>query len=156
MVRDLPAFRNADSIFCYVSVREEIDTRAIIKEAWRLGKTVGVPLTAPQGEMSPRVIRSFDELRPAALGLLEPSPDAPEMKHIDLCIVPCLCASRNGGRIGYGGGYYDRFLEKFNGKTVLLCRADMLFDALPQDAYDRTCGIIVTERETIYAKKDRV
>ncbi len=152
-VASLREFRRAESIFCYVSVPGETDTRALIAHALTAGKTVSVPLTLPGGEMIPKVIRSFSELRPGRFGLPEPGAAAPEPERIDLAIVPCLCADRAGYRVGRGGGYYDRFLADFKGKSVLLCPSSQLYDKVPREPHDKRCGIVVTETEIIRIKK---
>lgn len=146
-----PAFRQADTIFCYCSAAQEIDTRAILREAIAQGKRVCVPRTKRKGEMDACCITSLDELHPAAYGIDEPAENCPVIApaEIDLCIIPCLAADRRGFRLGYGGGYYDRFLCQTAAVRLVLCAEDRLLARLPSQEHDIACDIILTESQVI-------
>lgn len=91
-----------------------------------------------------------EALHPGPFGILEPGPDPGRLVETSaagsLCVVPGLCMGRDGSRIGYGGGYYDRFLARYRGVTVGVCYDAVLFDSLPQTAEDRRLRWIATER----------
>lgn len=141
-----PLFKEAKSIFCYVSMNNEVDTRSIIKYALREGKSVSVPLTEGEGQMTPAVIYSLGEMDEGAFGVPQPPIGAPVAKDIDLCIVPCMCADKDRYRVGHGGGYYDRFLAGFEGKSMLLCREELVHDEVPHMEHDQPCDIMITEK----------
>ena len=140
-------YRDAACIFCYVSTSDEIGTAAILEQALTDGKTLCVPLCGRAGEMSARRILSLDELKSGAYGIPEPSSGAPEIPPdgISLVIVPALSCDRNGYRLGYGGGYYDRFLPETRAKRIILCQEQMLCENIPAEPHDCPMDLIVTE-----------
>ena len=115
----LPAFQEAQTLATYLSMGHEFSTASLIQAALQSGKRVCVPRTYPQGRME------FVEYDPNILektrfGLLEPNEQGKvvDKAEIDLIHVPGLVFQSKGYRIGYGGGYYDRYLADFTGKTV--------------------------------------
>ncbi len=159
-VTALPVFREAGLIFTYVSAGDEVDTGAIIDKALAAGRRVAVPRCVPDcpGVMEACEIHSPDDLRPGAFGLLEPPENCPAVRpeEISLCIVPCLSADEeNGARLGYGGGYYDRFLPKTPGIRMALCREASLSDGLIREEHDVPMDILVTENHVILYEFDR-
>lgn len=150
-------FRNARCLFLYVSTQQEIDTRALLRAALETGKMVCVPLCGAAGQMTARRISSLDELRPGAYGIDEPDAGAPafEPGQIDLVIAPALACDRQGYRLGYGGGYYDRFLAQTDAACAALCADARLVDRLPHAAFDRRCGWIFTERQVLRTHEEQ-
>ena len=115
----LPAFQEAQTLATYLSMGHEFSTASLIQDALQSGKRVCVPRTYPQGRME------FVEYDPNILektrfGLLEPNETGKvvDQSEIDLIHVPGVVFQSKGYRIGYGGGYYDRYLADFTGKTV--------------------------------------
>lgn len=108
-----PAFREADEIACYMTHGHEVDTQEIIKEAWRLHKKVSAPKVFGD-DMEFYYFQSFSELAPAAYGILEPPGEhlAKTVGKHCLMIIPGAAFDPCGARIGYGKGYYDRYLER--------------------------------------------
>ena len=144
-------YRRASVVFIYVATPQEIDTHALIRQALADGKTVCVPLCGARGQMSARRIGSLAELHPGTHGILEPGEAAQEIDpvSIDLIIVPALACDRDGFRLGYGGGYYDRFLAQTKAVSMALCAEARLEQRLPREPYDRCCGWIITERRVL-------
>ena len=151
-------WREARSVFLYISVKEEPDTRRLLSRAIEEGKAVYAPkcLRSPDG--SPRMLavrlRSPEDLVPGAFSIPEPrcDPEAPPEilppDGIDLALLPCVSATKNGDRLGHGAGYYDRFLaEGRPGKpaTVCLCRAALLSEELPAGPHDIPADCVATE-----------
>ena len=144
----LPQVRQAKALLCYVSVGEEPDTRSLLAHAWASGKQVYVPVCRPGGRLTFHRVTGWEDLSPAPFGLLEPDPArcpawAPEPGA--LCVVPGLAFDGSGHRLGYGKGYYDRFLAEFEGTTIGLCYGELLLPALPREAHDRPVQLLVTE-----------
>lgn len=115
----LPAFQEAKTLATYLSMGHEFSTASLIQAALQLGKRVCVPRTYPQGRME-FVEYDPDILEKTRFGLLEPNEKGKlvDQSEIDLIHVPGLVFQSKGYRIGYGGGYYDRYLADYTGKTV--------------------------------------
>ena len=147
------AWRQAEGVFLYVSVRTEPDTRALIDLALREGKRVYVPRCLPGGVMQAARVRSAAGLRAGAFGIPEPDggAEAAEPGDFSLAVVPCAAAGRGGERLGHGAGYYDRFLRAFPCATLCLCHEALLVDGIPMEADDVRMDCVVTERG-IYRK----
>lgn len=149
-VISLEEFIKADNIFVYVSMKKEISTCGIIEMAIKMGKTVSVPKSYSSGLMKAKKITGFDDLESGMMGILEPKSytQVIEPEEIDFALIPCLACDRNGVRLGYGGGYYDRFLPRLREdalkNSVILCRSRMLFQELPREATDIQVNRIVT------------
>ena len=160
----LPAWRDAPVICGYISVRGELNTAPILRRAAAEGKTVALPVTvtgADEGRMVFRTLPDGDlsRLTPARFGIPEPNESCPALANSDfaraLILVPALAFDGEGYRLGYGGGYYDRFLSSLRelaiphtavGLAYSVCRAA----ALPREAHDIPVHIILDERsETI-------
>lgn len=137
----LPVWRAAGSVFCFVSLPAEPDTRPLLRLALRQGKRLLVPRMLPErGRMEAVPVAGLGALRPGRCGIAEPPPGgglaAPGLPPDTLTIVPCLAASPDGVRLGRGGGYYDRFLAGYRGRRLLWCPTALLFPRLPADAWD--------------------
>ena len=146
---NLWAFREADTVLCYVSTPIEVDTVGVISTALSMGKRVAVPRCADgKPQMDFYYIESLGDLKKQHFGI--PEPEADESKRVrDLsdgfCVVPALSFDVNGYRLGFGGGYYDRFLADFHGVTAGLCYESCISKKLPRGRYDKSIDMIVTE-----------
>lgn len=142
-------YREAGSIFLFVSMPKETPTDRILRQALADGKKVCVPKCSAK-EMQAVRIRDLKHLYPGMLGILEPSDCSETMaaEELDLILVPCLAAAPDGRRLGHGGGYYDRFLEGHTENAVCLCFRRMFCDEIPMDRYDVLMPCVVSERET--------
>ena len=140
-------YRRAKAVFSYVSVGREPDTRRLLSDALAAGKRVYVPQCGENGEMRAARIRGLDQLSPGRLGIPEPMNGAEYARpeEIDLIVVPCVAASREGGRLGHGAGYYDRFLEKTQADTVCLCYEKIQREDIPMTALDRRMDWLADE-----------
>ena len=136
-VLDWEVYRQAKAVFCYVGTDREIDTRPILQDALDRGKVLAAPLCVARGAMEARQIRSLEDLVPGKYGILEPRPDCP--------LVPCSTGSRSGRRLGYGGGYYDRFLPRTTCPKALLCRGRLVREDIPTEDHDQLMDFLVTE-----------
>lgn len=145
-------YSNAHSILTYVSVGSEPDTRDFINAALRDGKTVAVP-NCDSGEMLFYQIDSLNSLSPGKFGIPTVATDGKKaFESFDgaLCVVPALGLDRHGNRLGYGGGYYDRFLAAHEVTALAICRERCIFDSLPTDPHDIRIHLVLTERGFIY------
>ena len=146
-ILDSEVWRSAGTVFVYVSMWAEPDTRALLKDALAAGKRLYVPLCHIGGVMEAVRIRGLGELRPGIQEIPEPPEDGERAEEgtIDLALVPCMSVTRDGRRIGHGVGYYDRFLARQRCQTFCLCYEAMLSDEIPTDGYDVRMDAVVTE-----------
>ncbi|KXU03377.1 5-formyltetrahydrofolate cyclo-ligase [Streptococcus oralis] len=114
-----PVYHEAKVVATYLSFPHEFQTQGLIDQALKDGKKVLIPKTYPKGRMD-FVVYDPQQLKKTSFGLLEPQGDLEvvDASQIDLIHVPGLAFTREGYRIGYGGGYYDRYLENFAGQTM--------------------------------------
>ena len=150
----LPEWKATDTLFIYISVGTEPDTRALIKAAWQAGKRVAVPRCMNGGNLEARLITSFDGLTQSHFNLLEPDEAFPLVppEALHLVIAPCVAMDRSHHRLGHGGGFYDRYLAKVQCPVVCLCRHAFLFEALPADRLDVAVATTITEQGVFVAK----
>jgi 5-formyltetrahydrofolate cyclo-ligase len=143
----LPEYLAADMVFCYVSTADEPDTLALFGDAWARGKRICVPLCLSMGVMQAREITCPEDLKAGKYDIPEPKPHClivpPE--DIDLNIVPCVCCDRDGYRLGYGGGFYDRWLEKRSAPAAVVCFENMIVPAVPREQHDQQADILVSD-----------
>ena len=157
----LNQYSSSKTILTYVSTDIEVDTRRIIERALEDGKRVAVPYCVPDTRIIEfYTIESLDELSPGTFGVLEPVPN-PEKRLTDwekcLCVVPGLCFDFNGYRLGFGKGYYDRFLSEYTGVKVGICYSSGVRGHLHHGRFDRIVDVIVTEKniKSIHRRKPR-
>lgn len=142
-------YKNCDKLFVYWSVGSEADTRKIIVRALCDGKKVALPkCTDDHGHMTFYYIESLSDLTEGMYGIVEPRGDrtADDFTVDSLCLVPALSFDSDGYRLGYGKGYYDRFLSIFPGVSIGLCYEECLTDFLPRDTYDKKVNYIITNK----------
>ena len=145
-----PEYAEATTVLTYVSVSSEVSTRIFIEHALRDGKTVAVPRCMPGHRLEFVAITSLDQLVSAPFNLLEPPKDLPTLteEHLDdsICIVPALLVDKKGYRLGYGAGFYDRFLLTYSGKKICLAYQQNLSKTeLPHTEFDVPVDMVITE-----------
>lgn len=138
---------SGDTVFCFVGTKLEIDTKPILEEILRLGKHLGVPKCIGKGLMEVYEICSLDELEIGSYGILEPKEGLPLInpENIGLALIPCLSCNESGWRLGYGGGFYDRYLIRTSAKRIVLCRSVLMRADIPRDEFDLQMDIVITE-----------
>ncbi|MDU7337569.1 MAG: 5-formyltetrahydrofolate cyclo-ligase [Clostridium sp.] len=146
----LREYSQAETVFTYISKELEVDTLAIVRAAWANQKRVAVPRCVPgTRDMEFYYIRSWQDLEPASFGVMEPIVERCERVDDEskgFCLVPGFSFDVQGFRLGYGGGYYDRFLSRFGGFTVGICYSFCVQWNLPHGYYDRSVDLLVTEK----------
>lgn len=155
-VMSLPEYSAAKNVFVYIGAGDEINTDFLVDDMLENGKDVYVPLCFGKGEMAAKKISSREELQEGMYGLLEPSASAEGIlpEEISLVIVPGVAFGRDFTRLGRGGGYYDRFLERASSATLVApCREENLLETVPVDEHDCPVDVIVTKEEVL--RKDR-
>ena len=147
-----PEYRAADAVLVYMARPTEIATSMIIHAALANNKIVALPVCTENSGMIFRQIGDISELRPGSFGILEPDDSCPEYKADEntLCVCPALCCDMSGYRLGFGGGYYDRFLADFKGCKAALCYSDAVIPSIDTDEYDIGMDVIHTDSFTRY------
>ncbi|MGX9725808.1 MAG: 5-formyltetrahydrofolate cyclo-ligase [Candidatus Electronema sp. VV] len=154
----------AQHFFVYVHFRSEVETLPLIEQLLAAGKTVSVPLTLrKEGRLlAVRITDPASQLEPGCFGILEPSKGqaavaAVKPETIETAIVPGSVFDQLGGRLGYGGGFYDRFLSQDapQGLRVALAYAMQLAEQVPLEAHDQLMDILVTEKQLYDCRRIR-
>ena len=149
-----PEYAEAATVLTYVSVSSEVSTRMFIEGALRDGKTVAVPRCLPGHRLEFVAISSLDQLAPAPFNLLEPPKDlsalTEDQMNNSICIVPALLVDTKGYRLGYGAGFYDRFLSTYSGKKICLAYQQNLSKTmLPHTEFDVAVDMVITESDVL-------
>ena len=147
-------YAEATTVLTYVSVSSEVSTRMFIECALRDGKTVAVPRCLPGHCLEFVAIASLEQLVAAPFNLLEPAKELPalteDQKNNSICIVPALLVDTKGYRLGYGAGFYDRFLSTYPGKKICLAyQQNLSRTTLPHTAFDVAVDVVITESDVL-------
>lgn len=155
-----PAWQQARAVALYMALKEEVDTSLLLHQAWASGKDVFLPRVRPgePGCMDFVLCAGPEDLVPGAFGLLEPLPTLPGLAADDpqftptLMILPGVGFDRSGYRLGFGGGYYDRFLAHAPSSLLrlALCYRCQLLAHLPVAPWDQRVNRICTDKETLW------
>ncbi len=139
----IPLLDEASAVLTYVSTDIEVDTRRILQYCFDNGIDVAVPVSGDT-ELEFFKINDFSDLSEGRYNILEPVfRELPfNGDNRALCIVPALCADGDGLRLGYGKGYYDRFLGRFNGKSVIICYSDFRME-VPAEPHDKKADLTI-------------
>lgn len=143
----LPEYKDASTIFCFVGVEHEINTRPFLEQVLADGKRLAVPLCIGKRIMEARRIFSLDELKRGYYGLYEPdkSSELVPMDEVEFAVIPCLTADHKGNRLGHGGGFYDTLFNEYNNvPAAIICRERMCGE-VPTEPFDHRFSITVTE-----------
>ncbi len=149
-LRTLPEFDRAPALLIYLaSIDNELDTRPFVDALLTEGRTVLVPVTLKGRRLEWSRLEALSEVEPGRFGVLEPPPRfrrpvAPPPEA--LAVVPGLVFARDGFRIGYGGGYYDRFLAGFPGTKAGVAYDFQIADLVPVEDHDIPMDVVVTDR----------
>jgi len=151
-------YKEAEKIFIYISYDSEINTKVIINRALKDKKKIYVPRTEfKTRHMDAVEITTLDNLVESKYGILEPKTEEPHIdpNEVDLIVVPGVAFDRNGGRMGYGAGFYDRYFKKINKENIdkivklALAYELQILDKVPMNAQDVPVDYIITENEFI-------
>lgn len=149
-VVSLSSYRYADAVLLYYPARSEIDTSLIFEDAVRKGKKTAYPVCVGEGVMEYRFVEGPNDFVKGSFGLMEPREG---LQRFDknarmncVCIVPAIVFDRRGYRLGYGKGFYDRYLQDMKGTKLGLCYSFLVADSVPTGRYDLKIDTLVTEK----------
>lgn len=148
-VTEHPAFVRAKTVYCFIDAKGEVDTHQIIRAAWQGGKRVAAPRIEGK-EMQFFYIDDFDHLEKSRFGIEEPAANcAPAEDMTDaLMIMPGMVFDQTRNRIGYGGGYYDRFLAEHSDlPTIAVAFELQVIGHIPAEPHDIRPDILITEEQ---------
>lgn len=155
---ELPAWRESDILLAYVDAKREVETRLLMQQAWNEGKKVAAPRVDGNGIMHYYYLNSLDELEPGSFGIMEPKENCRicELEE-GLMLMPGVAFDENCHRVGYGGGYYDRYLEKHPGLLhIALAFEFQMFPEVPFEDHDILPELIVTERRILKPEEKKM
>ena len=154
-VTELEVFDKAERILAYADYNHEVMTGYIVEEAWKRGKEVAVPKVSGKDMVFYR-LTDFSQLEPGYYGIPEPARGEAVDWEKGLMIMPGVAFDRDNHRVGYGGGFYDRFLEKHPElDTVAVAFDFQILSQVPTEPTDLFPDIIVTEKETLYLGEEK-
>ena len=145
-----PEYRAADTVLLYMARPTEIATSLILHAAFANHKAVALPVCMEREQMIFRRIDSLRDVQPGRFGILEPKDECEQIvpENNTLCVCPALSCDMRGYRLGFGGGYYDRYLAGFPGVKAALCYADSMIPRIREDDYDIKMDVIHTDSFT--------
>lgn len=161
-LQQLEPLAGCRTVLIFYPFRDEIDTRAFMALAARRGQEIWLPLTdTKEKEIVPYLYAGEESLRQGVWGIREPNPDIAQRANLELLeaiVVPGVAFDSHGGRLGYGGGYYDRFLAKLERKPPLIGFAFscQLVDQVPLEEHDYLLDYLVTENGVTRFQRPRV
>ena len=152
------AFSHSDTLLAYFPIRNEIDVLPLVEKAFAMGKRVAFPKCERDGKMDFYYVNSISDLEDGAYGIKEPKETCELFSGSGkaLCILPALSFDKNGYRLGYGGGYYDRFLSRFDLTSVGLVYEEFFFDELPRNEHDKKASILIKEGGVILSENEQI
>ena len=155
--RQLSAYKDASLLLAYVDAKREVETRLLMRCAWDDGKKVAAPRVDGDGIMHFYYLRSLKDLEPGAFGIMEPRAYCRICEPEEgLLLMPGVAFDEQGHRVGYGGGYYDRYLEKHPHLIhIALAFEFQIFPEVPSEKHDICPDLIVTENRILGGKIGR-
>jgi 5-formyltetrahydrofolate cyclo-ligase len=148
-LRKVEFYRNARTIGAYYAIGSEVRTQDILQEILNSGKDLGLPKVV-KNDLTFMKIKNFSDLEIGNFSIMEPKDRCEIIKKLDVIIVPAIALTRDCYRLGYGFGYYDRYLRGKRSKKIALSYSKQIIKSFPHDAHDVMMDCIVTEDEVIY------
>jgi 5-formyltetrahydrofolate cyclo-ligase len=153
-LKKIEAFRNAEKVACYYSIGSEVRTLDIIQQMISEGRTTALPRIVDE-ELVFCAVKNFEELQKGEFGIMEPRKNCPIVDEFDIILVPAVAMMKTGQRLGYGRGYYDRFLSKHKTPTIALEYSRLVVRNIPKTEGDISIQWVVTEDEVIRTSKEQ-
>lgn len=142
------SYAHADTVLLYHSINQEVDTTELIRTLIASDKRLALPVCRENGKMIFRYIMSEDQLTKGFFSAPEPSAECEEFtssRHA-ICVIPAIAFDREGYRLGYGKGYYDRFLSDPSIVKIGFVYDELFVDKLPRGRFDIACDLIITPK----------
>jgi len=145
-------YKNAESVLLYLSINREVRTRGMVDRILFDGKRLALPVCFDNGRMTFRYITDKSQLVKGKFSAPEPGEDCEEYvgNTPTVCVIPALAFDRRGYRLGYGKGYYDRYLSKYDTVRIGFCFDELFVDELPHGRFDAAGDAVITEKGVFY------
>ena len=142
--------KSSECVMIYMSAFKEPDTHELLKKLTELNLRVCVPVSDTNTfTITPALISSVTDIKKGAYGIYEPTDVVPvNISDIDIAFIPGIAFSKSGDRLGFGKGYYDRFLSEFHGTKAGICYDFQVLDEIPASEHDVKMDLIITETRT--------
>ena len=147
-LREIDLYRNAKTIGAYYSIGSEVRTQDILQEILNAGKELALPKVV-KDDLVFKKISNFSELEPGNFSVMEPKDKCEVVKNLDVILVPAIALSKDGFRLGYGFGYYDKYLHGKKSTAIALSYAKQVIRSFPVDDHDVKMNFIVTEDKVL-------
>lgn len=153
----LPELRGDEPVIGFVSIRSEIGTEPLLRALVEAGRALLLPYVAEDGTLQAAPVRSLEELDPGYRGIPEPRARLPvDPASAGAVIVPGVAFDEAGRRLGYGGGFYDRFLARCGAAPRIgICFELQVVDEVPAAEWDEQVDVVVTEQRVVRATTAR-
>ena len=151
-LNQIDIFRNSKKIACYYPIGSEVRTQNIMQELLGIGKDVCLPQVVGDNLIFKKIL-GLKDLEKGSYGIMEPKENCPIVENIDVVLVPTVGITKNGVRLGYGYGYYDRFLSSSNAKTIALTYSKQIVKSIPSSEKDIKIDWVITEDGSIETSK---
>ncbi|HJV45460.1 MAG TPA: 5-formyltetrahydrofolate cyclo-ligase [Bacillota bacterium] len=158
-ILNLPQYQKATCVFTFIPFGHEVDIRPVLEDGIKQGKRMVIPKTFTKEKyIATYEFTDWNQLVAGVYGILEPDPGkAIEVRpdEIDFIVIPGVAFDRMGGRLGYGGGFYDRFLSNYDRlpSLVAVCFQEQLVERIPMKPHDFKVDYIITDVEMIDCRK---
>ncbi len=150
-LRKIDFYRTASTIGGYHAVGSEVRTQDILQEILNAGKDLALP-KVEKDDLVFRKISSFSDLEIGNFSVMEPKDRCEYVKKLDVILVPAIALTRQGYRLGYGFGYYDRYMHGKRSRKIALSYSRQILKSIPHNSHDVKVDCIVTEDEVIYCQ----
>lgn len=151
-LQKINSFKKAEKIGAYYSMCSEVLTKDILQEILKSGRQLSIPKVVGDDLVFKR-ISSFADLEKGNFPVLEPKKNCPDATEMDAILVPAIAMTRDGQRLGYGYGYYDRYLAHRRSKTIALTYSGQIVKTIPATQQDVKIDYVVTEDEIFSTSK---
>lgn len=145
-LKKIPFFSNARSIGVYYQIGSEVSTVNILEEILKLGKDLSLPIVIGEN-LQFKKISSLSDLQKRSFSIMEPKENCPDTSVMDVILVPAIGMTRQGQRLGYGYGYYDRYLASTKSKTIALVFSKQVVKKIPKTDDDIKIDYVITEEK---------
>ena len=147
-LKQVDSYINSQNIACYFSIGSEIDTYDIMLGILEQGKNMLLPKIV-DNNLEFYVVPNLEKLEKGAFDIMEPKDSCKKAENIDCVLVPTIGISKSGDRLGYGKGYYDKFLSSTDAVKISLTYSKQIVKSIPNDSHDIKIDLIITEDEII-------
>ena len=147
-LKKISSYSNSQNIACYFPIGSEVDTQQIMLNVLKQGKNLLLPRIV-NNDIEFYIVSNLEKLEKGSFEIMEPKDSCERAKKIDCVLIPTVGVSKLGIRLGYGKGYYDRFLSSTDAVKISLTYSKQIVKSIPNDSHDIKIDWIVTEDENI-------